>query len=328
MQDSAWNSFMILLRAGLWEQDLGDYEVPVFDWPEVLRFGSQQAVMGLLVSGVSRLSGEHLPPETVRAQLQAWEIALRRVSDRLVRLENSLLSEFRKAMLVGVVQKGSQSAKYYPDPALRQGGDIDIYFQEFTRARALVPEARTAPDGAAVFTRDGVTVELHPRYYDLRLDSPAMPAPGTPCAELLLQSAHILKHAVGTGIGLKQCCDLARALTVLEGRYDKGELHTALKRAGMLRWHQMLCSLLVEDLGLDAAHCLPDFTPCDVDYLRRIIRAGGNLGKAEKSRHEGIVARKAATAGSFLRHLPFSLRYAPRAAFTAFRELVLGNLRI
>ena len=329
MSDTSWTSFMTLLRAGLWEHDLPDCDIPVFDWPDVLQLGRDQAVMGLLLRGTAHLT-KHVP-ETIQSELIAWETALRRVSARLGRVEADLLTEFRQAGLHPVVQKGSAVAKYYPDPELRQGGDIDLFCPEFDQARSLVPTARTAPDGAAVFSRVGVTVELHPRYYDLHLDPKRLPAPGTPCGELLLLSAHILKHAIGSGVGLKQCCDLARALEALEGKYDKEEFRAALRGAGLVRWHQLLCSVLVIDLGLKPERCLPGFVPCDPGPLRKIIRSGGNFGQTgavrQKSLQGGAVGRKAITAAGFLRRVPFSLRYAPREAFATIRELLLGNLR-
>ena len=164
-----------------------------------------------------------------------------------------------------------------------------------------------------------VTVELHPRYYDIHRPAAKLPAPGTPCGEILLLSAHIFKHVIGHGLGCKQLCDMAVALARLDGKYDKAELREALKRAGLLRWHTLLCSLLVADFGLDPACCLADFRPVDPERLRRIVRTAGHFGQHAH--------KKAATAGAFLRRLPFSLSYCPRETFATIWELALGNLK-
>lgn len=143
-------------------------------------------------------------------------------------------------------------------------------------------------------------------------------------------SAHILKHAIGEGVGCKQLCDVARALDQAEGRYDKAALAGALRACGLQRWHRLLCSLLVSELGLDPAHCLPDFRPCDPAPLRRIVLRGGAFGYADPARlqaaRRGPAARKIHAAGAFLRRLPLSLRIAPRETLATVGELVRGNL--
>lgn len=330
MHNGDWNTFLELLRAGLWEQDL---RLPaVLDkagWEQVMQRGRNQGVMGLLLRGVTHLPADQQPPETVLPELLRWHTALERTYERHARVEAALLEGLTAAGVHPVVQKGSESAKYYLLPAMRQVGDIDVYCPEFDLARTVAADARMASDGAAVFERDGVTVELHPRYYDVHRPPAQLPAPGTPCGELLLLSAHIFKHAMGAGVGCKQLCDLTLALTRLEGRYDKAELQAALEHAGLQRWHRLLCSLLVEDLGLDPARCLEGFQPYNPQPLRRIVCEGGLFGKTHRRQEnrQSTLKRKAAIAGSFLRRLPFSLRFGPHETLATLRGLALGNLR-
>lgn len=321
MTDSIWNTFLTLLRAGLWEQDLQLSAVPDKEgWEQVLELGRGQAVMGLLLRGLAHLPFEQRPPEQFAPVLQAWEEAFFRANARYARVQAELLAQLTTSGLHPVVQKGSEAAKYYSDPSVRQVGDIDLFLPEgeFQRARALFPDARRASDGAIVATRDGVTVELHPRYYDVHLSPAKLPEIGSPCGEILLLSSHIFKHAMGFGLGCKQLCDLAVALARLDGKYDKNELHEALRHAGLLRWHTLLCSLLVADFGLNPACCLDGFHPVDPKQLRNIVRSSGHFSHHAKT--------KAATAGAFLRRLPFSLSYCPRETFATIGELALGNL--
>ena len=321
MTDSIWNTFLTLLRAGLWEQDLQLSAVPDKEgWEQVLELGRGQAVMGLLLRGLAQLPTEQRPPEQFAPVLQAWEDAFSRANARYARVQAELLAQLTAAGLHPVVQKGSEAAKYYTDPSVRQVGDIDLFLPEgeFQRARALFPDARRASDGAIVTARDGVTIELHPRYYDAHLSPAKLPEIGSPCGEILLLSSHIFKHAMGFGLGCKQLCDLAVALARLDGKYDKNELREALRHAGLLRWHTLLCSLLVADLGLNPACCLEGFQSVDPKRLRNIVRSSGHFSHHAKT--------KAATAGAFLRRLPFSLSYCPRETVATIWELALGNL--
>lgn len=334
MTENTWDIFLKLLHSGLWNHDLSLPDVASSPgWEPVLELGREQAVMGLLLRGIAQLPEDQRPSGSLLPVLQAWEQAFARANARYARVQGALLKRLSEAGLHPVVQKGTEAAKYYSDPSIRQVGDIDLYLpgDEFRRARALFPDARRASDGAVVFALDGVTVELHPRYYDIHLPASKLPAVGSPCGEVLLLSSHIFKHAMGPGIGCKQLCDLAVAMTRLECRYDKQELALALKAAGLLRWHTLLCSLLVADLGLDPSCCLPDFEPVDPERLRRIVRASGNFGMADegrrRSRKWSTLGKKAATAVAFLRRLPFSLRYGSRETLATIWGLAAGNFR-
>lgn len=334
MTENTWDIFLKLLHSGLWDHDLslpGVASSP--GWEPVLELGREQAVMGLLLRGVAHLIEDQRPSGSLLPVLQAWEQAFARANARYARVQGALLKRLSEAGLHPVVQKGTEAAKYYSDPSIRQVGDIDLYLpgEEFLRARKLFPKARKASDGAVVFVIEGVTVELHPRYYDIHLPPDRLPAIGSSCGEILLMSAHIFKHAMGPGIGCKQLCDLAVALAWLDGRYDKQELSQTLREAGLLRWHTLLCSLLVADLGLDPSCCLPDFESVDPERLRRIVRASGNFGMADegrrRSRQWSTLGKKAATAVAFLRRLPFSLRYGSRETLATIWGLAAGNFR-
>ena len=325
--------FFALLRAGLWEWDLRLDAVPAAEeWQALLETARRQAVLGLLYRGVAHLPEDQMPPADQRLQLLAEIDHIERRNKQLEQTQQALLGRFRDAGLHPLVQKGTEAGKYYTYPLLRESGDIDLYFAagEFDQAMALPPQVRTAPDGAGVFTFRDVTVELHPRYFDLHRQDAELPEVPSVYAELLMLSAHILKHAIGAGVGCKQLCDMAIALARTDGHYDRERFRTYLKCAGLLRWQRVLCSLLVEDLGLNPACCLPVFTPCNPAPLRRIVLSGGAFGlfdpAREKAVRSGKAARKLQSASAFLRRLPFSLRVAPRETFATIGELVKGNL--
>lgn len=322
MSDSIWNTFLSILRAGLWEQDLQLEEgLDAAGWERLLSLSRSQAVMGLILKGIAQLPAGQRPPEEIHPVLRTMEEAFARANARYARVQGELLQQLAEAGLHPVIQKGSEAAKYYADPSARQVGDIDLFLPEgeFQCARALFPDARTASDGAVVLVQDKVTIELHPRYYDIHRPAESLPEPGSACGEILLLTAHIFKHVIGHGLGCKQLCDMAVSLARLEGKYDKEALRVALQYAGLPRWHRLLCSLLVADFGLDPACCLTDFRPVDPERLRRIVRESGHFSHHSKT--------KAATAGAFLRRLPFSLSYCPRETFATIWELIVGNLR-
>ncbi len=338
MMGSITNLFFTVLRAGLWEQDLRlDAAPAAADWQAILQLAREQAVLGLVYRGMAHIPADQLPPSAARMRLLADVDQLERRVRALAAVQEELLTCFAKADLHPAVQKGSEAGKYYAQPFLRESGDIDLYFPEgeFPRAEKLVREGlaeapQTSSDGSLVYKYKGATIEHHARYFDLHVPANRLPEVPSVIAELVMLSAHILKHAIGEGVGCKQLCDMARALDRTDGTYDKAALRDTLRRCGLLRWHRLLCSLLVSDLGLDPERCLPDFTPCNPDPLRRIVLRGGAFGFADPARRQaagrGPVARKLHAAGAFLRRLPFSLRYAPRETLATVAELVKGNL--
>ena len=332
--DNNTSIFFAVLRAGLWEREPRlDAAPSAADWQQVLQTARAQAVLGLVYRGMTRLPQEQLPPGEERLRLLADVDRLERGGQALVAAQAALLARFTAAGLHPTVQKGTEAATYYAQPALREAGDIDLYFPagEFGRAAELVAGygPRTAPDSSLVYQYEGITVEHHTRYFDLHVRAERLPEVPSVVAELVMLSAHILKHAIGEGVGCKQLCDMARALDRTEGSFDKTALLGTLRACGMLRWHRLLCSLLVSDLGLEPARCLPDFRPCDPSPLRRIVLRGGAFGFADPARvqaaRRGPAARKLHAAGAFLRRMPFSLRIAPRETLATLAELVRGN---
>ena len=328
-----WSLFLSLLRAGLWEQPVILPKLASQGrWERMLELARRQAVTGLLLRGITHLPADQLPPAPVRMQLLAEANEIEQLNLQMNIVERELRDFFEQHGLRMLVLKGSQAARNYEVPLLRQCGDIDIYFLDgkIEEAGALVGKAERAPDGSTVFNRKGICVEIHPRYYDLHLPEEMLPDIPSVCGEIILYSAHILKHALGVGIGLKQFCDLARALVTLEGRYDKRELEEALQKAGILRWHQMLCAMLVGELGLNPKYCLDSFKPRSYKNLLHNVRRGGNFGTSRTSRKlamkKGGWRRKISTALHFLARLPFSLWYAPKETSSTIAELVKGNL--
>ena len=119
------------------------------------------------------------------------------------------------------------------------------------------------PDGSVCYSWQGVEVEHHTRLFDLHNpllrgylsslvgrhgftdirteDGATLPVPA-PLPDLLLLNAHLLKHIMGHGVGLRQFCDMARAYHALHGSYSPVELEAAYRRTGLLRWSAQLLS--------------------------------------------------------------------------------------
>ena len=184
------------------------------------------------------------------------------------------------------------------------------------------------PDGSGSFVWEGIDIELHGRLLDLRSSEklvreascggfePTPLADGlrVPSPEItaLLLNAHILKHALGKGIGLRQLCDLAmfyHSMFEAAGTGDCGtngcgearsegineyvsggfgeRVRELYRKAGILKWSTLLHSYLVEVIGLPEYELPYSETLVAVEPLRRIVDAGGNFGQHGKVREGG-----------------------------------------
>ena len=184
------------------------------------------------------------------------------------------------------------------------------------------------PDGSGSFVWEGIDIELHGRLLDLRSseklvrEAPCGGFEPTPLADglrvpspeitALLLNAHILKHALGKGIGLRQLCDLAmfyHSMFEAAGTGDCGtngcgearsegineyvsggfgeRVRELYRKAGILKWSTLLHSYLVEVIGLPEYELPYSETLVAVEPLRRIVDAGGNFGQHGKVREGG-----------------------------------------
>ena len=328
--------FLALVRSGLYERPLTADELALarsatnVDWVEILKVATQQTVPGQLYQAIFLLPSDAQPPEPVVTELMSRALRGVRRSYAVKTATESFTERLRAAGLSPVVMKGVTVAEYYPHPEFRTAGDIDIYLPagELERAAALLDESSLLPDGSRTGHIAGIDVDLHDRYFDLHVPVSRLPEIGTPDATLLMLSSHILKHAIGPGVGLRQICDMAMACKTLAGSFDPAQLRDIFRHTGILRWNRLLFSFMSDYLDLSD----PVFGSEHISSapLLKIVLEGGNFGHYAAARAEELAAgsfsRKRNTFRRFLRHLPFSLRYAPRETFATIRGLIRGNL--
>ena len=170
-------------------------------------------------------------------------------------------------------------------------------------------EVRKCPDQSLFCRWKGIEIEIHPRLIDIynpcayrRLQQleekngrpvslkdtggPEIEVP-SPMLNLLLLDTHILKHALGRGIGLRQLCDMARACYCLNGKVDAGGMNLISNRLGICKWNKLLFAFLVDILGL-----APEFLPYperdkNAYPLLEIVWKGGYFGMYPEVKTQG-----------------------------------------
>ena len=295
----------------------GEMQIPVMDdaeWKAVLDAACKQAVTGLVYAGLNTLDGTYHVPSDTAFLLVALMERTEQKARKLESVSKALMERLEQEGWHPVLMKGPSIACLYPQPYIRESGDIDLYIPhgEWEAFISGHKEVGNAPDGSLQWTEEGIPVDLHPNYFDLHLPESKLPPVPSAEATLLMLSVHILKHCMTSGIGLKQLCDMAVAYNRLE--YDRQALIQYYKQTGTLSWNRLLAAFL-------ARHYKGTNLPFDVDSLpsprplEKIVFSGGNFGQyasGRRKRLEGSAgSRKIDTALRMLGRLPFSLKYAP-----------------
>lgn len=282
--------YFTLLRTALWNEPLA-IEEPI-DWSAVMQLANRHAT-NILIAGVATcMKGDNKPSQDMLDQMQT---ALRGNLIRQLQLKQILVAAVRLLRQNGielVLLKGFSLAMLYPNPNLRQFGDIDVYIglDKFHEACALL---RTLPGG---YNWGEVTDIGH--HYNIefgslplevhRLSAEVEDEDDAACytvieqdglarnpqmvdfegIEVLIPSKefmvfytffHAWNHFLTSGVGWRQLSDVAMTLHTYLGslaqgsNFDVEKLHQWLDDMHLMQPWQTFGYLLVHNLGLPVA---------------------------------------------------------------------------
>lgn len=307
------NDFLYLLRCALWETHP---EVAYLDdWNGVVRMAQRQTVFGLVVhaalqtEAVSQLATES--HQLLQQQIDDMTIAAKQA--------NSLISQLIKALsregIEAILLKGQGLAAFYPNPELRQCGDIDLLVRstDYVKAVEVINRMATLRTLSKAYTTEkhyhitikGIPVELHWscmvfNTHEINIKYEAMEEQGLkePTDDFLLDGTcihrlsttfnvfyvflHLWEHFVEVGIGLRQVCDWAMLLHRRHEQINLNLLHEQLEALGLQRPWQLFGCMTVCYLGLPSEE-MPFY---DSGYSRKakrllhIILKEGNFGRS------------------------------------------------
>ena len=361
--DRELQALFALVRAGLWgrydEAMATAFPLSAESWERVFTLARQQTVTGIAFRGLDYLPDEAAPSMGLMAKWMAYADRIEQSNQTVNETLAMLCRHFESTGQRAVLQKGPGVAMMYPEPLLRECGDIDLFFPENDGNEdplAGIPgaEMQAKPDESWEYVVNGVIIERHSHLLDILrpkarkiveklIDDKGfetvslagcnvlIPAPEV---NLLLLSSHILKHAFGVGIGLRQFCDMAVAIRCYFDRVNPQEMREIYRHAGLGKWAELLEAFLVEYLGLELNQSLNE--EMHSKYVKKtrilldIIAKGGNFGHFTGKREmasQNKVSRKLHTLTSFWGNLPFVLTYAPGEWFWTMVQLTGGQMR-
>lgn len=307
--------FLEILKAGMWGVRP---QVPEgFDeWVNVVRLAKSQSVLGIV--GNVLLSDAELSqrvPEELKNKVKKFVMSSMLTHNLLNGTLVKVVSVLRENGVESVLLKGQGIARNYPQPELRQCGDIDLYvgLGKGERVREILAPIAEKVDEAErvnvgkhyhVTMPGGVEVEVH-RLTDL-IVSPKRnviyqaasdkgtstglvtydfggTAVNTPADDFnaFFIFNHLFHHFLTSGIGLRQFCDWMMFLHARKGRLDLEYLGKLLNDMDMMKpWKAFGC-VLVKLLGIPEEE-FPFYDRSQEGKVGKIVRRvldEGNFGK-------------------------------------------------
>lgn len=310
--------FYNVLRAAL-GQPLSDLSTDFANLsPEDCSFlfemAKRQSLLGLVYDGAKKL-GVPLPRELALKWFMRVE-AIRGYNGQMNMVAVRLTSLFGELGCKSAILKGQANARLYPDPGMRQPGDIDIWVSGGKASVLRLLKKQGLMDGATVSdihahlakARFGVDVEVHfvpcgcnyNPFADRRMQkflqqeierAELVPegfyAPSVRFA-MVMQLSHIRRHFFGMGIGLRQLVDYF-ILILNSSEQDREAVRQMLAPAGLSHIAGAVMYVLGEVLGLEESRmlCRPDVGRGKV--LLREILEDGNFGSHARRKKGSVL---------------------------------------
>lgn len=122
--------FLHLLSAALWDRPADGLRFKGLEagvWKKIAALAHKQSVSALVADKALSLPEESLPPRELRMQ-QLLQIEQTKTLNRnMVRVLGDLQQEYEQAGFPFVLMKGLACGAQYPNPLLRNPGDIDVW---------------------------------------------------------------------------------------------------------------------------------------------------------------------------------------------------------
>ena len=307
--------YFALLRSALWDEPV-TIEGSI-DWNEVMQTAQHHGNQALIGGVASQMTGDNRPSEAILGKMQ---VAMRNnllSQMRLRQILASALAVLRHHNIEPVLLKGFGLAMLYPNPNLRQFGDIDLYVglgnfheacsllrtlpgsynwgeeedighhyniefgnypMEVHRVSAEVIDPKDAEVYAAI-ERDGLYD------YTQRLDCDGLVIT-VPSMEFVVFYTffHAWEHFLTSGVGWRQISDVAMTIHAYHHQLDLNKLERWLTSMHLMKpWHAFGC-LMVEQLGLPETE-LPFYDASSrrtAQRLYSIVMEVGNFSRNSK----------------------------------------------
>lgn len=308
--------FLELLEISLGVRDSFSTPPTPQQWEDLYNTARKQSVGGVLALSLEQLPEWQLPP---------LEVGRRWMMDRAKATSRSALADKRAAELTRIfedagfkccVLKGQGVARLYPDPPSRQSGDIDIWVpggrrkvMSFLKGKYKTGRHVYLHVDVHFFDDMPVEVHFHPafmfnlirnarlqKYFESEARAWDMAGGGElgfcypkPLFDAVFSLAHISKHIINEGVGIRQVMDHHFVMAAL-GEDDKKEFARLARHLGLASVAGALAYVDREVFGEASVDCVFPPDKRRGRNLLKDIELSGNFGHYDE-RNEWRVAR-------------------------------------
>ena len=304
--------FLSLLREALWRNS-GNIpsELTEEESKRLFPLAEKQAVLGLIIDSLIR-NDVKMPQMRVFEAIGTFE-QIKNANQHVNEGVADLHQLMKKYGVNYAVIKGQAVATCYPEPLLRQSGDIDYYsnpgyydrsMQAVKDMWKITPEIHGSEKHADYdykgnrYEAHFLLTDLHSRsrndYLQSVIDSDQRSTVTingekvrtfSPTLHSLYIFLHIYFHLIELGVGLRQFCDWAVMLHACKNEIDHEAIKRHLKVFGMEKAYRACGAILVRDLGLPEDEFTYELSDSDMHYADKILDVvmyRGNMGHYNK----------------------------------------------
>lgn len=360
-------AFSLILQSGLWEKDVYLSSFARVDYAQIYRLAQEQSVIGLLASGLGRVSGREVPKQIALA-LAGEVLQLEKKNMAMNRFVASTIDKLSAANINAFLVKGQGVAQCYEKPLWRSCGDVDLLLDDYNYKRAkdyLVPLASTVDTEYDGFkhlgmTIDGWVVELHgtlrvglPNRINRELDdiqsdtfisgnARSWNNDGTQVFllgkenDIVYVFVHFFNHFYKEGVGLRQICDWCRLLWTYKDEVDVGKIESRIRKMGLVSEWKAFYALASKYLGMPdlvQGSCLMAHDSRfdkKADRIMAFILKVGNMGHNRDTSHfnkQPYLIRKCVSMGRRVGDLINHARIFPLDSLRFFPRIMWNGIR-
>lgn len=123
--NNSHQTFLALLKAGLWEQDVEAFPLGDIDYNLIFRLGMEQSVLGLVTAGLEHVKDVNIPKDIV-LELVGNTLQMEQKNMAMIKFISSLFGKFNTEKIKALLVKGQGIAQCYERPLWRTCGDVDL----------------------------------------------------------------------------------------------------------------------------------------------------------------------------------------------------------
>lgn len=307
--------FFYLLRQSMGVTGQKDFEATDEDWQWLYEEAERQSLTGVICGAVTQLPADQQPSLKLLLKWMGETESIKGMNELLYQESARLTKLFEDEGRRTAILKGQANARLYPDKFLRKPGDIDIWVEG--GRESVLALLQTAPFASltggkklkpflhhvGLPAKNKVSIEVHflpssgnynpftnkrmQQWLNMELTNTQSVEEGfnVPSMKfsLVMQLAHIQRHFLEDGIGLRQICDYFMLLRN-STEVDRHVVAACLKGFGLQKAAGSLMWVLGEVFQMEGSLmlCNPDIRR-GKKLLREIIE-GGNFGQHAERR--------------------------------------------